>query len=490
MGRPEGQLQPAGAEAEERSNVPESERYSDWQLIGKGGFSHVYRVWDRELEINLAIKLLRRGGNLAGHVKKLRNEVLVSRALRHPCICPVHDIYEGSAGFGVVMDLLEGCDLKSWLREHKDQLRDTFDERFKLLVQLSDALSLAHARIVHRDLKPSNVYLHDGDIGRPLILDFGLSTLDHDPKRKSRSGTPKYMAPEQFEGQADARSDLFALGIIAYEVMTGGRHPYRAEGQGPAEPSDFTTDEEPTAPSAFCDLIPEPLDRLILQLVRPDPGERPQAASEVHAALLAIAQQPRSAPATATVPQGEQTSRIRIAGGLYHVGSPASCRFDAEKPMRQIELSDFWLSTYPVTNEEYREYARATGRTLPPYESDPIFGRDDHPVVMVSWHEATTYAEWLGGRLPTELEWEVAAKGGQKTSDYPWGDDQPTTQHANIDNLVGVTTPVTAYPLGRNALGLWEMAGNVWEWCLDSWNPNYYRGLSVIKTFGTVEPIS
>ena len=190
------------------------------------------------------------------------------------------------------------------------------------------------------------------------------------------------------------------MGIIAYEVMTGGRHPHRTGKQDSADLENPTGDQEPTAPSTYCDLITESLDRLILQLIRHDPAERPQAAGEVHAALLAIAREPKAAPAKATaiVANSENTNRVLIPGGFYHIGSQASCRFDAEKPLRRIELSDFHLSVYPVTNKEYRDYTQATGRPLPPLGADPVYGRDDHPVVMVSWQDATDYAAWTADR--------------------------------------------------------------------------------------------
>jgi formylglycine-generating enzyme required for sulfatase activity len=104
-----------------------------------------------------------------------------------------------------------------------------------------------------------------------------------------------------------------------------------------------------------------------------------------------------------------------------------------------------------------------------------VFGRDGHPVVMVNWTDAVTYARWAGGRLPTELEWEVAARSGKAGNLYPWGGEAPRTIEANIDNLCDATTPVGSYRAGLNEWGLADCCGNVWEWCADSWNEDLLK---------------
>lgn len=465
------------------------QRYTDWQRIGRGGSANVFRVWDTQLRIHLAIKVLRRDVPQTERNRELmRREVLVSRAIRHQAICPVHDVHDGPEGFGVIMDLLQGIDLSTWLKQNDDRLQETFNQRLGLVEKLADALAVAHSRIVHRDMKPSNIFLTDGDIERPLILDFGLSLLDADRGQTTQGGTPRYMAPEQIEGRPDVRSDLFSLGVMTYEMLTGGVHPLGP--QAPRRPglSDWQ-ETSPQPPSTYYPAIPTALDRLILQLLRFDPDHRPASAKQVAESLRTIAQARADAgasPGSSDAPQEERLPTVTVAAGVHVVGSPPSAPFRTEKPMRKVSLGAFRITETAVTNAEYLTYVRATGTRPQPLLDHPVFGRPDHPVVMLTWAEARAFAHWARGELPTEVQWEAAARAGRMVCEYPWGDENPTTDHANLDMMTGATTAVRAFPAGRNPLGLWDMSGNVWEWCRDSFSEQPYRQLRD----GAVDPIT
>jgi serine/threonine protein kinase len=193
------------------------DRYLDWQLIGKGGTANVYRVADSQLDgRSVAIKLLNdKYRNNATLLRGLRDEVLISRDLRHPNICPIHDIYEGSRGVGIVMDFIQGQDLRAWMDDNQNQLLNTIQNRLTVLCKIAEALIVAHTRIIHRDLKPANIYLLKGDITQPLIMDFGISIQGSGDSSAASgaAGTLKYASPEQFltPETVDRRSDIFPL---------------------------------------------------------------------------------------------------------------------------------------------------------------------------------------------------------------------------------------------------------------------------------------
>src|SRR4051812_35805775 len=114
-------------------------RFSGWELVGNGGSSDVFKVLDTELGVPLAIKLLKQDNATdRRYIESLRREVLISRKLRHPNICPIHDLYEGPRGVGIVMDLIEGHDLKQWLRENRGRLLETMPARMVLLIKLCE----------------------------------------------------------------------------------------------------------------------------------------------------------------------------------------------------------------------------------------------------------------------------------------------------------------------------------------------------------------
>ncbi len=173
---------------------------------------------------------------------------------------------------------------------------------------------------------------------------------------------------------------------------------------------------------------------------------------------------------------------VVIPAGEFLMGSEGG--YPNERPVHAVFVKTFALSQYPVTNAQYEQFVKETGHRVP-YLDDPRVesenwnreqlthppGRGQHPVVLVSWRDAQAYCEWAGGRLPTEAEWEKAARGGLEGKLYPWGDDIDPSL-ANYDTRTG-TTPVGSYP--ANDYGLYDMAGNVWEWVADWYDPKYYQ---------------
>ena len=159
---------------------------------------------------------------------------------------------------------------------------------------------------------------------------------------------------------------------------------------------------------------------------------------------------------------------LLIPAGPFIQGSD---EFDIEAPRRVVELPAFWIDRYPVTSAAYVVFVDATGHGAPPDwpggRPDP--GKLDHPVERVSWHDATAYADWAGKRLPTEAEWEKAARGTDGRR-WPWGDNFDEARciawdHARVLDMT--TVPVDSYPTGASPFGVEQLAGNVEEWVAD-----------------------
>ena len=144
-----------------------------------------------------------------------------------------------------------------------------------------------------------------------------------------------------------------------------------------------------------------------------------------------------------------------------------------DQPARRIRINPFYLDTREVTVGEYAEFVRAR-KHRPPYnwaKGLPPTGKEKAPVTGVSWEDASAYCAWKGKRLPTEAEWERAARGVAEGARYPWGDREPTKTDARFNSVEG-PAPVGQYP--PNYFGLYDMAGNVWEWCADWYEKDFY----------------
>ncbi|BBO81886.1 hypothetical protein DSCO28_24520 [Desulfosarcina ovata subsp. sediminis] len=167
---------------------------------------------------------------------------------------------------------------------------------------------------------------------------------------------------------------------------------------------------------------------------------------------------------------------VLIKGGIFSMGSE---EHETEQPVHEVTLQDFYIGRYPVTNEEYGHFLAATGYEEPEYWGNREFNQPRQPVVGVSWHDALKYAQWAGLQLPSEAQWEYACRAGTTTR-YAWGDD-PDCAMANYGGSdwadeckgknPGKTSVVGNYP--PNPWGLYDMHGNVYEWCQDHWHDSY-----------------
>jgi formylglycine-generating enzyme required for sulfatase activity len=189
----------------------------------------------------------------------------------------------------------------------------------------------------------------------------------------------------------------------------------------------------------------------------------------------------QAAPGGAGAGTGEM---VNVPAGEFLMGSPSGEGDNDEHPQHTVYLDAYYIDKYEVTNAQYQAFVRATGHKEPyrsedwaqPYNwTNGMYPSDkaDHPVVLVDWNDADAYCRWAGKRLPTEAEWEKAARGtdGRK---YPWGNWGPSSGLLNFNTNVGKTSAVGSYPSGASPYGALDMAGNVWEWCADWYDANYY----------------
>ena len=562
------------------------DRYQILELLGKGGMAMVYKAYDPRLEREVAVKIIRLEAfppeELHDVRKRFEREAKALAKLSHPNIIKVMDYgeYEGSPF--LVMEYLQGGTLK-----HIIGKRMSWQEAMQLLLPIARGLEYAHLRgIVHRDIKPANILLTEN--GEPMLSDFGIVKLFQGGETTTLTasgaavGTPEYMAPEQWTGETDPKSDMYSLGVILYEAITG-RRPYDADTPGglflkqvteplpqprdivpdlPASVEQFllnTLDKEPSERyddlGAFVKELEGLLtvhsfqmrsveyvarkdtkadadaDRLVVEKSSPLPRQNRRLVSIVVVAIVLIgvilggifglppllyklenspeptltltekvSQEPTQpvtstvelnptskaafTPEVTTTPElGIGSSWTRSADGMVMMYIPAGEFFmgsenggKEERPVHTVYLDAFWIDATELTNSKYAKCMSSGVCGLPSkFENDPEYA--NFPVDYITWEDAKTYCEWIGGRLPTEAEWEKAARGGLIGKNYPWGDEPPVNNPGAENGALvrGEGDPLIAVKtFAPNGYGLYDMAGNAREYVNDWYDSEYY----------------
>ncbi|MBN1104700.1 MAG: SUMF1/EgtB/PvdO family nonheme iron enzyme [Deltaproteobacteria bacterium] len=467
------------------------ERYEVIKVLGEGGMGVVYKVRDNILAQVVALKTL-----LPAFVKhkealvRFINEVKVSLMLNHPNIIRVYDIRRLDDIYYMTMQYIDGFSLYDWLEE--DPKRD-IGETLEILGKVSEGLDYAHRKgTFHRDIKPANIMMTlQKDV---YLVDFGLAKLADGMGNITRlggAGTPNYMAPEQKRGgEIDQRADIYAVGVMSFEMLTGelpkltmaSKLNPKLNTQVDGILSKAMASDPNQRYGSILSFFEDLREALLTRKVSPkaasrtalEAGPMPEGATRLDGATVAgfPTQGPEAEPRPKPTPESV-VDMIMVPAGHFWMGSRVEeSRNESEKPRHRVLLNTYYIDKFPVTNQSYRRFVKETGCPEPPHWADPQFNHPLQPVVGVSWQEAEAYAQWANKRLPTEAEWEKAARGPEGFI-YPWG-NQFAAGKANVDYTMNQTSQVGRFPGGASAYGCQDLIGNVWEWCADWFEEKYY----------------
>ena len=336
-------------------------RYKILGELGRGAMGIVYRAQDPALDRVVALKTIILADDAEGREEYQKRFFLEAKAagkLTHPSIVTTYDFGEQDGVAYLAMELLEGTDLRSRLKE--GALPPA--EAVEVARQVAEGLGFAHERgIVHRDVKPGNIMLLER--GRAKIMDFGLARMraaDHKTVTGMVLGTPKYMSPEQVAGSpVDQRSDLFSLGIVLYEMLTGSRL-FGAEDM--TQIMHNVTYQEHEPPTRLKPELPAMLDFVVARALKKDPGSRYQDAAELAADLSTCLAELRARSASpAGEPTGTRTVKIeRSAEPLSDAPAARAIATDTRLPLaRQFDSSAALERLASLSGRDGRRLARA-----------------------------------------------------------------------------------------------------------------------------------
>jgi formylglycine-generating enzyme required for sulfatase activity/predicted Ser/Thr protein kinase len=472
------------------------QRYRIVKQLGQGGFGAVYRAEDLSLKTFCALK-----ENLdywEEAQRQFEREARMLANLRHPNLPRVTDYFTIPAqGQYLVMDFIEGYDLQTIL----DRIGQPLVEKQVIawMDQICDALAYLHSQtppIVHRDIKPANIKITP--TGQAVLVDFGIAKT-YDPNVRTTIGaravTPGYSPVEQYgQEKTDPRADVYAL-------LTGHKPP---------ESISRVTGANLLPPRELNPKISQQMEEAILRSMQVLAADRYPSTDEFRLALkkqgvaastliippmppleeinptdsgpISRALKPMPVGQTsgtpsqplrpASMPPGNRDAKVsaptsrRSAVRMEWITIPAGEFVYGEEGSR-VFLPAFQIARYPVTNLQYRFFLEANPQYPPPAywkgHSYPV-GKPRHPVVSVTLYDALAFCRWLGCRLPTEQEWEKAARGLEGQT-YPWGEDWVDGKYCNNwESGIGGVTPVDKYTEGASPFSVIDMVGNVWEW--------------------------
>ena len=317
-------------------------KYQIIEQLGEGGMATVYKAFDPSLERFVAIKVIRMANQVDPlFLGRFQREAKALAKLDHPYILKVLDYGEENGVPYLVMPFVAHGTLKQYT-----QSRLPYDQAIAIILPIADALSYAHKRkIIHRDIKPANILF--GESGEPLLSDFGIAKiLDAGEQTQLTStgfgiGTPAYMAPEQWNGAADERTDIYALGVVLYELITS-RCPYQAE--TPAAILIKQSQDPLPRPKSFAPDLPDNMEAIIFKALAKDPALRFQTMQEfIYAMNNVLQNKTTSFIVPPTISGGGEATQIAYSPTMVKRAPNTAAPLAPAVPPPPVETKRKWL---------------------------------------------------------------------------------------------------------------------------------------------------
>ena len=453
-------------------------RYRLDALVGEGGQGVVFKATELDVPGSVvALKIVHRDASGADSTVK---EVAFAKRVNHPNVCRVHHTAIHGSFRVIEMEYLSGGTLAGRLAAGPLDPEETM----RLFRGVLAGMQAVHRHeILHLDLKPLNILLRED--GEPVVTDFGMAVR---PGGGGAGGTAGWTAPEVRRGEpADARADVYSLGALlgallpdrsaALEAVVARAIAVRVEDRH-SDLETFRYDLEAAVGKGTHDVRRRARRVLGIPVAVVVAAAIAVVAGAWRRILPSTISAPSSTPPSSPPPVTE--GMVSIPAGTFAMGSPDGVGVSDERPQHPVHVAAFEMDRNEVTVAAYDACVRAGGCT--PAAGDDVSrfcneghaDRANHPINCVDWNQAEAFCRWAGKRLPTEEEWEYAARGTEGR-EWPWGAAPPSVGQLcwNRWKTLQGTCAVGSFAASDSPLGLRDMAGNVWEWTSSGYSTDY-----------------